>query len=125
MMFFKSLVTSAVVALSFVYPGVVNAQTQQPSQEMIQQMQKVTVPDETMKEFIQAEQQIRNIRQDYSAKIQQGADEAKQKQLTDQANEGIRKIIEKVSISVDQYNVIAQALPHNQSLQLQYHKFIK
>lgn len=101
------------------------AQSQQPTQEEIIEMQNVEVRDSSMKEFVELHKKLQAIHSNYMKQVQAAENEGTKEELVDKANQDIQRELDRSSLSRDDYTLIVSALPYNKRLQDQYGKFME
>ena len=82
--------------------------------------QQIEISDGQMKEFIKLQKQVQDIQQNYAAKANNANNESVAVTVMQQAGEEMKKVIEKSSFSIVQFNQIATLLLKDEKLQQQY-----
>ncbi len=131
----RTILAVSALAVSMVAVG--SAQAQQMSQQQGQQQRgmpaqqmpqqqapDVQVSDAKMQSFVQLSKELQEIKQQYMGQIQSdSASQEQRKTLAEKANQEMRGALEESSLSIEDYNRIASALPQSRRLQQQYQKF--
>jgi len=114
----------AIASLAIAAPAF-SQQTPPPPAYEQQQVQSITVSDDTMKEFVKVQQKVVSVQQVYQSEAKKAADDpAKIAAISQKANEEATKVVEESPITVEQYNKIVMLLPRDQKLQQQYQKVL-
>ena len=105
----------AAMATAFGVVVAVPAAAQQPAGVQLAQAQ--TYSDEKLQSFAMAALDVQQIRQEYTAQIQQAESEAERQQLAEEANQEMVEAVETApGITIEEYNEIIQASNGNPEL---------
>ncbi|WP_407294458.1 DUF4168 domain-containing protein [Stutzerimonas zhaodongensis] len=111
---------SASLLSIFMAAGVSQVSAQQASQPQPQQvapvMQASDISDKKLEKFADSLGEIMEIRQDFTAKLEEIGDPAEAQQLQQQANQQMMKTVEDNDLSIEEYNAINQAVQNNPQL---------
>ena len=111
---------SASLLSLFMAAGVSQVSAQQASQPLPQQvapgMQASHISDKKLEKFADSLGEIMDIRQDFTAKLEEIGDPAEAQQLQQQANQKMMKTVEDNDLSIEEYNAINQAVQNNPQL---------
>jgi len=111
---------SASLLSLFMAAGVSQVSAQQASQPQPQQaapvMQASEISDKKLEKFADSLGEIMEIRQDFTAKLEEVGDPAEAQQLQQQANQKMMKTVEDNDLSIEEYNAINQAVQNNPQL---------
>lgn len=111
---------SASLLSLFMAAGVSQVSAQQASQPQPQQvapvMQASDISDKKLEKFADSLGEIMEIRQDFTAKLEEIGDPAEAQQLQQQANQKMMKTVEDNDLSIEEYNAINQAVQNNPQL---------
>lgn len=111
---------SASLLSIFMAAGVSQVSAQQASQPQPQQvapvMQASDISDKKLEKFADSLGEIMEIRQDFTAKLEEIGDPAEAQQLQQQANQKMMKTVEDNDLSIEEYNAINQAVQNNPQL---------
>ncbi|MDV6319435.1 DUF4168 domain-containing protein [Chromohalobacter sp. HP20-39] len=72
--------------------------------------------DKQLQQFANASQEIAQVSQKYTKKLQNAKDKAAQQELRKQANEEMVSVVKDSGMSVEQFNAIGQAIQQNPQL---------
>ena len=116
----KSRVVSASLLALFMAAGSSQVLAQQASQPQAPQtapaMQASDISDKKLEKFAESLDQIMEIRQDFTAKLEKTGDPAEAQQLQQQANEKMMETVENNNLSIEEYNAINQAVQNDPQL---------
>ncbi|TVQ41936.1 MAG: DUF4168 domain-containing protein [Wenzhouxiangella sp.] len=85
--------------------------------QMEQQQPQTEVNDQQLQQFAQAQVQISEIQQDFSARLQEVDDAERAHELQVQANEEMTEAVEEAGLDVQSFNEIAMAIQNDPELQ--------
>lgn len=118
------LVSSSLFAL-FMAAGASQVSAQQATQPQTTQpqatqaapaMQASEISDKKLEKFADSLGEIMEIREDFTAKLEQTGDPAEAQQLQQQANQKMMETVENNDLSIEEYNAINQAVQNNPQL---------
>ena len=116
----KSRVVSASLLALFMAAGRSQVLAQQASQPQAPQtapaMQASDISDKKLEKFAESLDQIMEIRQDFTAKLEKTGDPAEAQQLQQQANEKMLETVQNNELSIEEYNAINQAVQNDPQL---------
>tara|TARA_Y100001949_G_scaffold169228_1_gene168896 strand:- start:16581 stop:16973 length:393 start_codon:yes stop_codon:yes gene_type:complete len=116
----KSRVVSASLLALFMAAGSSQVLAQQASQPQVPQtapaMQASDISDKKLEKFAESLDQIMEIRQDFTAKLEKTGDPAEAQQLQQQANEKMLETVQNNELSIEEYNAINQAVQNDPQL---------
>ena len=116
----KSRVVSASLLALFMAAGSSQVLAQQASQPQVPQtapaMQASDISDKKLEKFAESLDQIMEIRQDFTAKLEKTGDPAEAQQLQQQANEKMLETVQNNELSIEEYNAINQAVQNDPRL---------
>ena len=120
MTIFNTRFVSASLFALFIAAGSSQVLAQQASQPQAPQtapaIQASDISDKKLEKFADSLDQIMEIRQDFTAKLEKTGDPAEAQQLQQQANEKMLETVENNDLSIDEYNAINQAVQNNPQL---------
>ena len=123
----KILMTAATVALSAT-GGAHVAHAQQGNvapQQGQAQAQQVNVTDQEMRDFVDAEQAVRQVKSKFQGKVQNIKTQEQLQALQAKANEQMVQAIRENGLKVAEYNKTAQAIQTNPQVQKKYLKLVQ
>ncbi len=109
----RTSILLAIVAAALMLAAPLAAQDYQ----MEQQAAPTEVSEQQLKQFAQAQVQISEIQQDFSARLQEVEDAERAHELQVQANEEMTEAVEEAGLDVQSFNEIAMAIQNNPELQ--------
>lgn len=126
----KILMTAATVALSATSGAhVAHAQqgnvAPQQAQQGQAQAQQVNVTDQEMRDFVDAEQAVRQVKSKFQGKVQNIKTQEQLQALQAKANEQMVQAIRENGLKVEEYNRTAQAIQTNPQVQKKYLKLVQ
>lgn len=92
-------------------------QTSAPAQQLEQGQAAAPVTDGELKKFVKANEEVAQIRDEFSQKLNQEQDQQKAQELQMQAQEEMIKAVEKHDLDAPTYNAIAARLQTDPELQ--------
>ena len=117
MTMFNSRVVSASLLALLMAAGGSQVLAQQASEpQAAPAMQASDISDKKLEKFAESLDQIMEIRQDFTAKLEKTGDPAEAQQLQQQANEKMLETVQNNELSIEEYNAINQAVQNNPQL---------
>lgn len=115
----NSRISASLLAL-FMAAGASQAMAQEASQPQAPQaapaVQAADISDKKLEKFADSLGEIMEIREDFTAKLEQTGDPAEAQQLQQQANEKMMETVENNDLSIEEYNAINQAVQNDPQL---------
>ena len=100
-------------------PAVAQEQSQSQGQNMgsAQQQKSADFSDKELKNFVELQDKIGDVREEYVSQIESAESEKKARKLQQEAQSEMVKVIENQGMSVEEYNAIAVAYNSNPEIQ--------
>lgn len=117
----KILMTAATVALSAT-GGIAHVAHAQQNNFAPQQgqAQQVNISDQELRDFVGAEQAVRQVKSKFQGKVQNIKTQEQLQALQAQADEQMVQTIRQSGLTVEQYNKVAEAIQTNPQVQKKY-----
>jgi transcription initiation factor IIF auxiliary subunit len=115
----NSRISASLLAL-FMAAGASQAMAQAASQPQAPQaapaVQAADISDKKLEKFADSLGEIMEIREDFTAKLEQTGDPAEAQQLQQEANQKMMETVENNDLSIEEYNAINQAVQNDPQL---------
>ena len=121
----KSLLTLSIAAALGVSGAVMaqqeyqQEQQQDPQQQQQQQppeQEPIDVSDEQLDQFVEAQEAIMGIQEDFSARLENVEDPEEAQAIQAEANDEMTAAVEETGMSIEEYNEIAMAIQTDEEL---------
>lgn len=123
-----ALTIAITAAIGMTAPAFAQYQEQQQQQQPPMQEQQapdIDVSHAQLEQFVDAQNAITEIRDEYTQKLQAAEDQEAQQQLQMEANEAMTDAVEGSGLEVDDFNEIAMALQADEELRDRYMELIQ
>jgi len=103
-------VLTALITAGFLASPMAMAQGEQQAQPMPQQQEAPEVSESQINAFVEAYIAVNEVREEYTARLQEAEDQEQAQELQQEANEAMTAAIEDNGMSIEEYQEVAMAV---------------
>lgn len=103
-------ILTALITAGFLASPMAMAQGEQQAQPMPQQQEAPEVSESQINAFVEAYIAVSEVREDYTARLQEAEDQEQAQQLQQEANDAMTAAIEDNGMSIEEYQEVAMAV---------------
>ena len=103
-------ILTALITAGFLASPMAMAQGEQQAQPMPQQQEAPEVSESQINAFVEAYIAVNEVREDYTARLQEAEDQEQAQQLQQEANDAMTAAIEDNGMSIEEYQEVAMAV---------------
>ncbi len=103
-------ILTALITAGFLASPMAMAQGEQQAQPMPQQQEAPEVSESQINAFVEAYIAVNEVREEYTARLQEAEDQEQAQELQQEANEAMTAAIEDNGMSIEEYQEVAMAV---------------
>jgi transcription initiation factor IIF auxiliary subunit len=103
-------ILTALITAGFLASPMAMAQGEQQAQPMPQQQEAPEVSESQINAFVEAYIAVSEVREEYTARLQEAEDQEQAQQLQQEANDAMTAAIEDNGMSIEEYQEVAMAV---------------